>query len=94
MRRASILFTFLIILSVGCAELPELSSFCDDNSNDFVETIALGRANPAAQFVQKKRAPWLLARESNVYRGSDHSSAQHLPLSGQELLHLVSIQRK
>lgn len=24
MRRASVLFTFLIVLSVGCAEIPEL----------------------------------------------------------------------
>jgi hypothetical protein len=95
-RRASILFSFLIVLSVGCAEIPELLSFGDDISNDFVETVGVGRANAAAQIIQKEPncASWLLPRESTVCRGSDHSSPQRLPLSGQELLLLLSIHRK
>jgi hypothetical protein len=95
-RRASILFTFLIVLSVGCAETPELLSFCDDNSNDFVETVAVGRAKAAALIIQQEPncASWLLPRESNICRGSDHSSPHGLPLSGRELLLLLSIHRK
>ena len=96
MRRASILFSFLIVLSMGCAEIPELFSFGDDISNDFVETVAVGRANAAAQIIQQEPncASWLLPRELSVYRDSDHSSPQHSPLSGQELLLLLSIHRK
>ena len=96
MRRASVLFTFLIVLSVGCAEIPELSGSCDDSSNDFVETVAVGRANAAAQIIEQEPncAPFLFAHKSNIYRGSDHSSPQRLPLSGQELLLLLSVHRK
>jgi hypothetical protein len=43
----------LIVLSVGCAEIPELLSFCDDSSNDFVETVVAARAIAAAQIVQQ-----------------------------------------
>jgi len=95
-KRASILLTFLIVLSVGCAEIPELFSFCDDNSNDFVETVSVGRANAAPQIIQQEPncASWLLPRESNICIGSDRSSPQRLPLSGQELLLLLSIHRK
>jgi hypothetical protein len=95
-RRASVLFTFLIVLSVGCTEIPELLSFCDDNSNDFVETVAAARATAAAQIVQQEPncSSWLLPRELNICRGSDHSSPQRLPLSGQELLLLLSIHRR
>ena len=96
MRRASILFSFLIVLSMGCAEIPELFSFGDDIANDFVETVAVGRANAAAQIIQQEPncASWLLPRELSVCRGSDHSSPQRSPLSGQELLLLLSIHRK
>jgi hypothetical protein len=95
-RRASILFSFLIVLSMGCAEIPELFSFADDISNDFVETVAAGRANAVPQIIQQEPncASWLLPRELSVCRGSDHSSPQRSPLSGQELLLLLSIHRK
>jgi len=77
-KKASILLTFLIVLSVGCAEIPELLSFCDDVSNDFVETVGVGRANAAPQIIQQEpnRASWLFARESNICIGSDRSSPQ------------------
>ena len=96
MKKASILLTFLIVLSVGCAEIPELFSFCDDVSNDFVETVGVGRANAAPQIIQQEPncASWLIRRESNICRDSDHSSPQRLPLSGQQLLLLLSIHRK
>lgn len=96
MRRASALFTFLIVLSVGCAEIPELISFCDDNSNDFVETVAAARAIAAAQIVQQEPncSSWLLPRELNICRGAAHSSSQRLPPSGKELLLLLSIHRR
>jgi len=95
-KEASILLTFLIVLSVGCAEIPELFSFGDDISNDFVETVAVGRANAAAQIIQREPncASWLLPLELTVCRGSDHSSLQRSPLSGQELLLLLSIHRR
>ena len=85
-----------MVLSVGCAEIPELFSFCDDTSNDFVETVAAGRANSAAQIIQQEPncASWLLPREPNICIGSDRFSPQRLPLSGQELLLLLSIHRK
>ena len=96
MKKASILLTFLIVLSVGCAEIPELFSICDDTSNDFVETVVVGRAETEAQIIQQETnsASWLLPRESDICRGSDRSSPQRLPLSGQELLLLLSIHRK
>jgi hypothetical protein len=95
-KKASILLTFLIVLSVGCAEIPELLSFCDDVSNDFVETVGVRRANAAPQIIQQEPncASWLLPRESNICIGSDRPSPQRLPLSGQELLLLLSIHRK
>jgi hypothetical protein len=95
-RRASVLFTFLIVLSVGCAEIPELLSFRDDSSNDFVETVAAARAIATAQIVQQEPncSSWLLPHELNICRGSDHSSPQRFPLSGQELLLLLSIHRR
>jgi hypothetical protein len=95
-RRAYILFTLLIVLSVGCAEIPELFRFCDDVSNDFVETVAVGRAKAAVQTTPQEPncASSLLPRESNICRESDHSSPQRSSLSGQELLLLLSIHRK
>jgi len=95
-KRASILLTFLIVISVGCAEIPELLGFGDDNSNDFLETVVVGRAQAAAQVIQQEPncASWLLPRESGICRGSDHCSPQRLHLSGQDLLLLLSIHRK
>jgi hypothetical protein len=95
-KRASILFAFLIVLSVGCAEIPELLSFCDDNSNDFVETVAASHAKAAAQTIQQvpNCASWVLPPELSICKGYDHSSPQRFPLSGQKLLLLLSIHRK
>jgi len=95
-RRASVLFTFLVVLGVGCAEIPELLSFCDDSSNDFVETVVAARAIAAAQIVQQEPncSSCLLPRELNICRAYDRSPLQRLPLSGQELLLLLSIHRR
>ena len=85
-----------MVLSVGCAEIPELLSFCDDNSNDFVETVAAARAIAGTQIVRQEPncSSCLLPRELNMCRGSDHSSPEPLPLSGPELLLLLSMHRK
>jgi hypothetical protein len=97
MKRASILLTFLIALGVGCAEAPEFFSFCDDTSNDFVETIPLGRAQAALRVVQLSLncISSVFSREPSPC-GSSYHACQFLQCSrsGQELQLLLSIHRK
>jgi len=96
-RRVSTLFTFLIVLSVGCAETPEFFTLCDDNSNDFVETVPSGRVEPAVQIHQEPNGSSSLSGRGSSLRIDSHlsfHSPQRFTLSGQDLLLLLSIHRK
>ena len=99
MERLSILVTFLIVLGVGCAETPELVNFSDDNSNDFVETIDISRAELAGEITQQGRdgLSSCVALAARLRVSCFHlafNCPKGSPLSGRELLLLLSIHRK
>ena len=96
MRKLLFFGAVFLVLSLACAELPELLTICDNSSNDF--TVNPARSRGSAPQSPLMSAPSALPTDGNSGIGLPRfrlaMDLQVLPLAGQDLLILLSLQRK
>jgi len=96
MRKLLVFGAVLLVLSLSCAEIPELLTICDNTSNDFV--LNPSSSHRSASQSPLKSVPSIVPTDSSsglcFPRLHLAFSLQILPLAGQDLLTLHSVQRK
>ena len=86
---------FLVVLSIACVEIPELLTICDDASNDFVVSASsskLSSLQPLLKSVTLATCDKNLS--SSFCQLMPVFSVQVSALTGQDLLVLLSVQKK
>lgn len=96
MRKLLFFGAVFLVLSLACAEIPELLTICDNSSNDFTVNPASWRGSASQSPLMS--APSALPTDGNSGIGFSHfrlaMDLQVLPLAGKDLLILLSLQRK
>lgn len=95
MRKLYLLAFILVVLSLGCAEIPELLTICDNTSNDFLLNVASSKlSSPQTALVGVASKILPDSNSGRCFCQLGHASPQVLPLTGRDLLTLHSLQKK
>jgi hypothetical protein len=96
LRKVCLFGAVFLVLTLACAEIPELLTVCDNASNDFLVNPlnSHGSASSAAHQNVVFTVP-VYSNSGICFRPSGLVvSLQVLPLAGQDLLTLLSLQRE
>jgi hypothetical protein len=98
LKQAFYIVVFCVAFSFACQELPELLTLRDDCSNDAVSFVRLlsavrpAASRPTPQGIESIRPKSPLV--GGLPNSPLHPATERLARAGQELLHLLSTQRK
>lgn len=95
MRRAPLLLVVFLVLSVQCAEIPELAALTDNTSNDFV-SVTCERTSATTPSAEAQALPCERLTGSVTTRQAFQfiPVVQPSPIRGRDLLHMISLQRE
>jgi hypothetical protein len=94
-RRMPLSLVFFLVLSVQCAEIPELATLTDNTSNDFVSVTCVGTSattpSAEAQVLPNKRlTESVTTRQAFQFLLVVRPS----PIHGRDLLRMISLHRE